>query len=216
MGTRRISVFVGIAGFMGAVALMAAPAGAQTGLTSGDGVAIENSVASGDGVAVEGSVASGTAEAVFDSTASGDATAVDGSTASGCSLATDDSTASGASIASDDSTASGGACPAAAAAAVTQTSTPATTDTTAPTTFTTVPTTSPTLARTGSDVVPLLVAGFGTLLAGWLLLGASYRRRLAGEVSLGDIFPRFDDTLATELTAAFGPGLLAPARTHTA
>ena len=72
---------VGLAGLLGALVLVAGPAGA---LESGTAHADDNSVASGNAVAIDGS------------TASGDAVAVHGSTASGCSVATNHSTASGA------------------------------------------------------------------------------------------------------------------------
>jgi len=203
MRTRKISALVATAGLVGMLGLMAAPAGAQTGLTSGDATAIDDSVASGTAVAVDGS------------TASGDATAIDGSTASGCSTAIDDSTASGASIAVDDSTTSGGVC------APSTTTPPPTTPpfTTTPQTTVGTPTTAtpttPTLARTGSDTSSLVLAGVAVMLAGWLLVGVPVRRRRAGVISIGNIFPRLDDSLAAELTAAFGPGLLYDAGAQT-
>lgn len=60
-----IALLAGAAGLVAVMALAAAPVGAQTGLTSGDAVA------------VDGSTASGTAFAADNSTASGDATAID-------------------------------------------------------------------------------------------------------------------------------------------
>jgi len=78
---------VALTALLGALVLVAGPAGAthdhDSGLHSGDAVAKDNSVASGSAVAID------------DSTASGDAVAIGGSVASGCSKAINNSTASG-------------------------------------------------------------------------------------------------------------------------
>jgi LPXTG-motif cell wall-anchored protein len=89
----RTSFLTVLAGLVGAMALLVAPASA---LESGGAKADDNSVASGTAVAKDDSVASGSGVAIDDSTASGSAVAIDGSTASGCSTAIDESTASGA------------------------------------------------------------------------------------------------------------------------
>lgn len=88
----RTTFLTVLAGLVGAMALLAVPAGA---VPSGGSRADDSSVSSGTAVALDDSVASGSSLAIDDSTASGSAVARDGSTASGCSTATDESTASG-------------------------------------------------------------------------------------------------------------------------
>lgn len=166
VGRTSFALLAGFVGVLATMALAAAPVGAQTGLASGDAVALDDSTASGTAFAEDGS------------TASGDAVAIDNSTASGCSEAIDDSTASGGALAVDGSTASGGQCPQ-ATTTVPTTAPPATAAPTIapPTTATeTTPTTTPNLARTGAAVIRLALSGVFVALAGGLVLGWASRR----------------------------------------
>ena len=217
MRARKISVVAMVAGLVGMAMLLASPAGADPGLTSGDGIAGDDSVASGTALAADGSVASGDAEAIEGSTASGDAIAINGSTASGCATALDDSTASGSSTAIDHSTASGGPACQTPAPAPEPGPAPSPAPVTPPAAHRPAPSPapSPKLARTGSDTRPLVAAGLGTVLAGFLLVGVTTRRRLMAAISIADIFPRVDGNLAAQMYAAFGPSPTYRPGTHT-
>ena len=136
---------------LGFVALLTAPAGAQT-----------TSQTSGGATADNGSVASGSADANHNSTASGDANADNGSTASGCSTAR------------NNSTASGGNCLTAPTTPPTTTAPTTTTvgggsSTTSPG-GTTPTTTGARLALTGSHANRMVQVALGLLFAGLLLV----------------------------------------------
>ena len=136
---------------LGFVALLTAPAGAQT-----------TSQTSGGATADNGSVASGSADANHNSTASGDANADNGSTASGCSTARNNSTASGGNCLTAPTT------PPTTTAPATTTTVGGGSSTTSP--GTTPTTTGPRLALTGSHTNRTVQVALGLLFAGLLLV----------------------------------------------
>ena len=139
---------------LGFVALLTAPAGAQT-----------TSQTSGGATADNGSVASGSADANHNSTASGDASADNGSTASGCSTARNNSTASGGNCLTAPTTP-----PTTTAATTTTVGGGSSTTSPGATTPTTPTTTGPRLALTGSHANRMVQMALGLLFAGLLLV----------------------------------------------